>query len=116
MFDWYRFWKTVDLEDSEFVFDCLLYPENGRFGRFGRPAEPSAPKGRRFGRLWIDSRFHLQNSENEATVLALLRVIGSFTLCCQTLDSSSYSLTGNSIFARINLKPAAFKNFVFDHR
>ena len=65
--------EAVDFEDSVFVFDCLPNSEDGRFGRFGRPAEPSAPKGRSFGRLWRDSRFHLQNSENEATLLALLR-------------------------------------------
>ena len=72
--------KTVDLEDSEFVFDSLPNSENGRLGRFGRPAEPSAPKGRRFGRVWRDSRFHLQNSENEARVAT---VIGNLSLCCQ---------------------------------
>ena len=32
----------------------------------------SAPKSRRFGRLWRGSRFCLQNSENEAALLALL--------------------------------------------
>ena len=65
----------IDLKDSEFMFDLLQNSENGRFGRFGRrrPAEPSAPKGRRFGRIWRDPGFHLQNSENEATLLAVLR-------------------------------------------
>ena len=72
----------------------------------------SAPKGRRFGRL--DSRFHLQSSENEATLLTLLRVVGNFTRCCQAPDSSSYFSTGNLVFARMNLKPAALKDFVFD--
>ena len=61
------------MKDSEFVFDWLPNSENGRLGSFGRPAEPSAPKGRRFGRLWRDSRFHLQNPENEAILLSLLR-------------------------------------------
>ena len=37
--------KTGDWEYSEFVFDWLPDPENGKFGRFGRPAEPSAPAG-----------------------------------------------------------------------
>ena len=63
----------IDLADLEFVFDWLLNSEKGRFDRFGRPAEPSARKGRRFGRLWKDTRFHLQNSENEVNLLALLR-------------------------------------------
>ena len=73
MFDWYQFWKeAIDLEDSKFVFDRRPKSENSRFARFGRHAEPSAPKGRRFGRLWKDSRFHLQNSENEATLLRIL--------------------------------------------
>ena len=40
---------------------------------FGRPAKRSAQIGRRSSRLWRDSRFHLQNSENEANLLALLR-------------------------------------------
>ena len=53
------------------MFDWLPNSENGRLGRFGRPAEPSAPKGRRFDRLWRDSRFYLQNSEKEATLLSL---------------------------------------------
>ena len=55
---------------------CLIgspIPKNVRFGRFERPAEPSAPKGRRCGRLWGDSRFHLGNSENETNLLALIR-------------------------------------------
>ena len=64
--------KTVDLEDSQFVFDLIPDSKNGRFGRFERPAEPSAPTGGRFGRLWRDSRFHLLNSENEANLLVLL--------------------------------------------
>ena len=41
-------------------------------------------------------------------------VIGNFTLCCQAPDSSSCFSTGNLVFARINLKPAVLKNFVFD--
>ena len=52
--------------------DGLLNSENGRFGRFGMHAKPSAPQSRRFGRLWTDSRFHLQNSENP-NLLALLQ-------------------------------------------
>ena len=55
---------------------CVCFTSNsnnGRCGRFGRPAEPSAPKGRRLGRLKRDSHFHLQNSDNEANLLALLR-------------------------------------------
>ena len=63
--------RTVDLEDSEFVFDWLPNSENGRFGRFGRPVEPSAPTGGRFGSLLRDSRFDLGNSENEANLLVL---------------------------------------------
>ena len=39
-----------------------------------RPAKPSyAPKGRRFGRLFRDSRFHLQNFENEVHLRSLLQ-------------------------------------------
>ena len=64
--------KTVDLEDSEFVFDWLPNSENGRFGRFRRPAEPSVPTSGRFGRLWRDSCFHLRNSESETNLLLLL--------------------------------------------
>ena len=64
--------KTVDLDNSEFVFDLLPDSKNGKFGRFGRHAEPSAPKGRRFGRLWKGSRFHLRKSENEANLPVLL--------------------------------------------
>ena len=58
-----------------FLIDSLILKTAGfgRFARFGRPADPSAPKGRRFSRLWRDSRLHLQNSENEATLLAFLR-------------------------------------------
>ena len=55
--------ETIDLVDSEFVFDWLPNSISGRFARFRRPDKPSAPKGRRFGRLWRDSRFHLRNSE-----------------------------------------------------
>ena len=33
--------------------------------------------------------------------------------CCQAPDSSSRLSTGNLVFTRINLKPAALKNFVF---
>ena len=40
--------------------------------------------------------------------------IGNFTLCCLAPDSSSYFSTGNLVFARMNLKPAVLKNFVFD--
>ena len=40
--------------------------------------------------------------------------IDNFTLCCQAPDSSLCFSTGNLVFARINLKPAALKNFVFD--
>ena len=40
-------------------------------------------------------------------------VIGSFTLCCQAPNPSSCS-TGNLVFARVNLKPSALKNLVFD--
>ena len=47
----------------------------------------------------------LQNSENEATLLTLLRVIGNFILCCQAPDSSSHFSTGNLIFAFFNWKP-----------
>ena len=61
--------KTVDIEDSEFVFGRHPNSENGRFGR---PNEPSALKGRRFGRLWRDSRFHLRSSKNEANLLVQL--------------------------------------------
>ena len=64
----------VDLADSEFVLDLLPNPEKGMFVRFGRPAEPSDPKGSRCSRLWRDSRFHLQDSENEVTLLAMLQV------------------------------------------
>ena len=60
--------KTVDLEDSEFVSDCLPNAENGRFGR---PAKPSAPTGGGFGRPLRDSRFHLRNSQNEANLLVM---------------------------------------------
>ena len=56
VFYWCQFSKTVDLEDSEFVFDCLPNSKNDRFGRFGMPAKPSAQTGRRFGRLWRDHR------------------------------------------------------------
>ena len=38
--------KTVDMEDSEFVF--IPNSENGRFCKFRSPAEPSAPTGGRF--------------------------------------------------------------------
>ena len=65
--------KTVDFVDSKFVFDGLPDSEIGRFGRLGWPAEHSAPKGRLFGRHWSDPRFHLRNSENEVSLLALLR-------------------------------------------
>ena len=71
--------KTVDLEDSEFMFDRLPNSENGRFGRFGTfgsfatPNEPSSPKGGRLDKLCRDPRFHLQNSENEANLLVFLR-------------------------------------------
>ena len=41
-------------------------------------------------------------------------LIRNFTLCCQAPDSSSCFSTGNRVFARINLKPAVLKNFVFD--
>ena len=74
MFDWYHpilkrlTWQTQD--------SCLIesqIPKTAGFRRFGSPAEHSAPKGRKFGRLWSDSRFHLQNSESEANLLSLLR-------------------------------------------
>ena len=50
---------------------CLIgtNSENGRLGRLGRLAEPSAPNGRRFGKLWRDSPFHLQNSETKPICL-----------------------------------------------
>ena len=41
-------------------------------------------------------------------------VIGNFNLHCQASDSSSCFSTGNLVVARINLKPAALKDFVFD--
>ena len=47
------------------VFNWIPDSENCSFFRFGTPAESPAPKCRRFGRLWIDSRFNLRNSENE---------------------------------------------------
>ena len=77
---------------------CLIRinSENGSFSRFGRPVEPSATKGRRFGRLWRDSRFHLQNSENEATFARVATAMGNFTLCIQAPDSSSCFSTGTS--------------------
>ena len=96
------------------MFDSLPNSENGRFGRFGRPAEPFAPKGRRFGRLWRDSRFHLQYSESEGTLLALLR------------NGQLYSLllSMRVVFVFFNWKPrlhqgksetsAFLKNLVFD--
>ena len=34
-----------------------------------------------------DSRFKLQNSENEVKLLNVAMVIGKFTLCCQAPDS-----------------------------
>ena len=80
--------------------------ENGRSGRFGKPAKPSAPKGRRFGRLRIDSRCQLQNSESEANLLVLLP-------CCQALEAFSYFSTGNIVLARMNLKPDVLKDFAF---
>ena len=41
-------------------------------------------------------------------------VMGNFTLCCQATDSSSCLSTGNLVFANVNLKPTALKNFMFD--
>ena len=54
---------------------------------FGRPAEPSAPKGRRFGRFWRDSRFHLLIYESEVNLLCFATVIGNFTDRCKAPDS-----------------------------
>ena len=78
--------KTVDLEDSEFVFDSLSF-RNNRFGRFGRLAEPSAAKVEGladFGEIFLSN---LRNSENELNMLSVAKVIGKFTLCCQALGS-----------------------------
>ena len=41
-------------------------------------------------------------------------VIESVQFCCQAADSSSCFSIGNLVFAKINLKPAALENFVFD--
>ena len=41
-------------------------------------------------------------------------VIGKFTLCQRAPDSCSCFSTGSLVFARINLRPDALKNFVFD--
>ena len=38
--------KTVNLADTEFVFDDPQIPKTTGFCRFGSPAEHSAPKGR----------------------------------------------------------------------
>ena len=35
-------------------------------------------------------------------------------ICCQAPDSSSCFSTGNLVFARMNLKPAALKNLMFE--
>ena len=102
--------KTADSEDSRFMFDLLPDSENGRFGRFGRPAEPSAPTGGRFGRLWGDSRFHLQSSA--ATVI---KKRGEFACAAMVIESVQSLLPSTGlVFARMNLKPTVLKNFVFD--
>ena len=81
------------------MFDLLPNCENGRFGRFGRPAEPSFPKGRRFGRLWRDSRFHLRNFENEANLH----------------QTSNHGFSNwKPRFVRMTLKRTVLKNSVFD--
>ena len=40
--------------------------------------------------------------------------MSQFSLCCQAPDSSSCFSTGDLVFARLNLKSAVLKNFVFD--
>ena len=82
-----------------------------RFGRFGRPAEPCSHKGGRFGRLWRDSRFICENLKRGEFARAALSQVN---LCCQAPDSSSYSLIGNLVFAKMNMKPAVLMKFVFD--
>ena len=95
------------------MFDWLPNSKNSRFGRFRRPAELSAPKGKRFGRLWRDSRFHLLVFESDVNLLGVATVIGNFTLLPSTRLVIVLS-TGNLAFVRMNLKPAILKIFVFE--
>ena len=64
--------------------------------------------GRRFGRLWRDSRLYCRTLKTGQLFSRC------FTLSCQAPDSCSCFSTRNLVFARINLKPAVLKNFVFD--
>ena len=63
--------KTVDLADSEFVFDWLPNSENGRFGRFGRLAEHSPPYCKHFKRCQRDSRYKWGEFACTATVIEI---------------------------------------------
>ena len=92
--------KTVDFEDSEFVFDWLPNSENGRFGRFGNFWEIlvficETLKTKRIRSCWYGNWVISVFVAKQRTRLHVFRLETSF-------------------FARMNLKPAVLKNFVFD--
>ena len=68
------------------LIDSQITKTAGLAGLEG-PAEPSAPTGRRFGRLWRVSRFHLLSFESEVNLLSVATMIGNFILRCQAPDS-----------------------------
>ena len=74
-----------------------------------------------FSRFGITNQTHPEGLADFGEMLVFIcRILKTrqfysyFTLNCQPQDSFSFFSTGNPFFARINLKPAALKNFAFD--
>ena len=107
-FDWYQFWKRWTLKIRNLCLIDSPVPKTaslaGLLNRLLQKGEGLADFG--------DILDFICRTIKQGEFARVATVIGNFTLGCQAPDSSSCYSTGNLVFARINVKPAAvLKNF-----